>query len=257
MPDDARALLRDTLAYLKDPLLPKQVIFASEDECVYFQRKKEASKPTPAPPAPKEWARPMPAPVQRSAPPPVAVVERKIPTPSEKSEEAPKEEPKVVVESVSPIKKTLQRIAPHLKLVDQVPDDAQAKRVANAWKEKISDAEVALLACDTNPETLELLKTLAKAIDQNLAKSKVIAAERLEREKRWDLFLEKNAFRLIIATEGMQKLSELMRYYKAVPANTQYFLGQTPLLPLAAASIYKSLEHKALLWKTLCQMLKK
>jgi hypothetical protein len=55
----------------------------------------------------------------------------------------------------------------------------------------------------------------------------------------------------------MQKLPELMRFYKAVPASGQFFLENTPLLPLSHASLYKSLEHKALLWKTLCQMLKK
>ena len=254
MPDNASSLIRDTLAYLKDPLLPKQVIFANAEDCALFQRKPEVRRapvppPTlpPAPPVYKEKIAVPIAPIKpvEKAPEPkvIAVKEEKpvVPTP----------------ENLSPIAKTLQRIAPHIKLTDQVPDDAEAKRVASAWKEKITDAEVVLIACDTQDDTLELLKGLAKAIDKNLAKSKVITADRLEREKRWDLFLQKNPLRLVIASDGMQKFPELMRHYKSTPANAQFFLDQTPLLPLSSASIYKSLEHKALLWKTLCQMLKK
>lgn len=155
------------------------------------------------------------------------------------------------------LKKTLQRIAPSVRLVDSIPDDTEAKKIANAWKEKLPDAEVVLLACDLGADTLEFLKTLAKAIDQNLAKTKILLAERYEKEKRWSLFLEKNLLRLIILSDGFQRFPELMHHYKAIPANAQFFLGKIPLLPLSPSSTYRSLEHKASLWKSLCQMLKK
>jgi hypothetical protein len=251
MPDSASNLIRDTLAYLKDPLLPKQVIFASAEDCALFQRKPESKRPV-LPPLP---ALPPAPPVYKEKPALPKQVE-KTPEPAPKVI-AVKEEKPAPIENLSPIIKTLQRIAPHIKLTDEVPDDAEAKRVASAWKEKITDAEVVLIACDTQEDTLELLKGLAKAIDKNLAKSKVITADRLEREKRWDLFLQKNALRLVIISDGMQKFPELMRHYKSTPASAQFFLDQTPLLPLSSALVYKSLEHKALLWKTLCQMLKK
>jgi hypothetical protein len=138
--------------------------------------------------------------------------------------------------------------------VDEVPDDATAKRVANSWKEKISDADVILLACERDAETLEFLKSLGKAIDQNLAKAKILPAEKMEAENRWDLFLQKNQFRLIIASDGMRGMPRLMRFYRETPATAEYFLDKTPLLPLSSASLYKSIEHKALLWKTLCRM---
>ncbi len=162
-----------------------------------------------------------------------------------------------VLQEHSPIKKTLQKIAPSLKLIDHIPDDREAKRISNAWKEKVVDADAVLLICDSNSETLEFLKGLAKAIDQHLGKVKILMAERLEREKRWDLFLEKNSLRLIIASDAIQKLPELMHFYKSVPTHAQFFLDKIPLLVLSPVTVYKSLEHKALLWKTLCQMLKK
>jgi hypothetical protein len=221
-------LIRDTLTYLKDPLLPKQSLLTNGKDQIFFQK-----KPT------------QPSPVLKFEPlPPPAKVEKK--------EEHKSEDLK------SPIKTMLERIAPSLKLSDQIPNDTTAKRIAAAWKEKIPDAEVILLACDSSSETLDFLKGLAKAIDGHLAKVKILMAERLEEQHRWDLFLSKNNFRLIIASDGVQKFPGLMQFYKSIPANSQFFLDKTPLFVLSSIVTYKSsLEHKAALWKTICQMLKK
>jgi hypothetical protein len=221
MPDD---LVRDTLTFLKDPLFAKHSMLASPEEVQFFKKKPEA--PVVIAPKPPE----------------------KIPIPPPRAVQPPQD--------LSPLKKTLQRIAPSMKMVDQVPEDAEAKRIASAWKEKIVDAQVVFLVCNIDAETLEFLKGLAKAVDHHLAKTKILMAERLEKEKRWDLFLEKNAFRLIIASEGIQQWPELMRFYRAMPASNQLFLDKTPLFVLSTAALYKSLEHKAHLWKTLCQLLK-
>ncbi len=240
--DTLSDLIRDTLLFARDPLQPKQPFLTDAGTAAFFKKNRVEEKPTVIP---KVGEKPVPPVVQKPQP---------------RNPEPPKKQVPVVeapAQDLSPIKKTLQNIAPSMKLVDQVPDDTQAKRIASAWKEKISDAEVVLLGCDSSADTLEFLKGLAKAIDQHLAKAKILMAERLEKEKRWDLFLEKNALKLIIASDGMQKLPELMRFYKAFPASAQFFLDKTPLFVLSPASIYKSVEHKALLWKTLCQILKK
>lgn len=253
MPDRFHQLIRDTLSYLKDPLCPTQSILTSAENCIFFQEDKVKEHQT----------------IQKQK---VTISEQRVfsrekeavplKTHSLHIPPSPRPMQTIIAEDItrsthSPIKKMLQKIAPNLKLIDQIPDDAEAKRIASGWKEKIADAEVVLLVCNTHAETLELLKGLAKAIDQHLAKAKILMAERLEREKRWDLFFDKNAFRLLIASDGIQTLPELMRFYKSVPAHAQLFLDTTPLLVLSSFSVYKSLEHKTLLWKTLCQMLKK
>lgn len=163
----------------------------------------------------------------------------------------------MALKPLSPIKKTLQKIAPQLRLVDQIPSDLQAKRIANAWREKWPAVEVVLLACETQTETLDFLKNLARAIDQHLAKCKVMIADRLEQEKGWDFFLEKNSVRLILASSGIKRFPHLMHRTRFHPANSEPFLGHIPLLILSPVSIYKSLEQKAHLWKTLCEKLKK
>ena len=270
MPDTPLALIRDTLAYLKDPLLPKQTLFATTKECALLQSKQTVRNRVPIQPqlpSDQSLCKPLPSPSkefkQESKEKKITPIEQKnsscpadfsaaesLSHPSKETQARLKEE--TVVESQPQIKKLLQRIAPAMKLTDQIPDDEKAKRISNAWKERIPDAEVVLFACDAETDTLDLLKALAKAIDQNLAKSKILMAEKFEREKRWDSFLETNPLRLIIATSRIDKFPALMRVHKALPAS-----GRTPLLVLSPTSVYKSLEQKALLWKTLCQMLKK
>jgi hypothetical protein len=216
MADSIQALIRDTVQHLKDPLQTRQTLLATAEETVFFSLKKEK--------------------------------------PMEKKQDPPKPTLSPVTPPNSTMKQILQKAIPGVKIVEQVPDDSEAKRIAESWKEKVNDAETVLLLCETDADTVEFSKGLAKAIDQHLAKIKILAADRLEKEKRWDVFLSKNSLRLIIATEGVQKLPELMRFYKQ--NNSQLFLDKTPFLVLSSSSIYKSIEHKAKLWKTLCQMLK-
>lgn len=258
MHHELHELINDTLHLCKDPLFPKQILFTTDEDRAFFQKFPVTT------PKYKEQEKPIFVSKLPLSPTPLPVRQTPLPLPVEKQpsppavDDRPQERVKAVeIRTSAQIKQTLLKIAPTLQLTEEVPDDATAKRISNGWKEKIPDAEVILLACDTHPETLELLKTLGKAIDQNLAKAKILPAEKFEKEKRWDLFLEKNTFRLIIATDGLQELPELMRFYKAIPSRSEYYLDKIPLLQLSKASIYKSLEHKALLWKTLCRILKK
>jgi hypothetical protein len=233
MPDTLYHLIRDTVTYLQDPLLPKHPLLIDGEDLIFFQKKITKKPACDVSPLTLKID-PLALPVKRE----------------EKEQHKPQERK-------NPIKATLEKIAPSLKLVDQIPSDTTAKRIANAWKEKIPDIEVVLLACELTTETLEFLKGLAKAIDAHLAKVKILVAEKLEKQQRWDLFLNKNNLRLIIASDGIQKFPELIRFYKSIPANSQFFLDKTPFLPLDSTSVYKSVENKAALWKTLCRMLKK
>ncbi len=241
MTDSLHKLLFDTLTYLKDPLHPKETLFSSEEEKRWFtpkvsaktQRREEVSEFTPVL-APKS-----------ENPPSETNHTKQVATKSLQPDP----------HTFSQLKNTLQKIAPSIRLVEEVPDDKEGKKKSNAWKEKVEGAEVVLLACSSDPETLELLKSLAKAIQGHLAKVKILPAERLEQEDHWEAFLEKNALRLIVISHGLEKLHNLNRFYKKTQEG--FFLGPTPLLPLSAASVYKQLPSKASLWKTLCQMLRK
>jgi hypothetical protein len=277
MSDLLQALVRDTLICLKDPLFPKQTLFATAQECSLFQRNPVQKQPVAiAPPPPKPPIQPY-VKVPPSAPKEDLLLPWEVPQPAaptlkktaesdlKKAPLLPREisppaapAPKKAAESDSSdqIRKTLQMIAPGIRLTEEVPDDGEAKKIAGAYRDTIPDTEVVLLACLQDVDTLEFLKTLSKAVDQHLGKAKILSAEKIEQENRWDLFLQKNTFKLIIASEGMQQLPWLMQFYRSLPG-THPFLDKTPLLPLSSSVLYKSIEHKALLWKTLCQMLRK
>lgn len=124
------------------------------------------------------------------------------------------------------IAETLSKIAPGLRLV-------------------ANEATVLLLAFGQEAETLEFLKSLAKAIDTHLGDVKILPADRFEKEERWEQLFEANPCRLIVSSEGWQEAPHLRRA-----------LGKIPFLALQRASCYKQLEEKARVWKTLCQILK-
>jgi hypothetical protein len=156
------------------------------------------------------------------------------------------------------IAKTLRKIAPALHILDQVPDDHIAKQISSAWKEKLSGIDVVLIALNNLPDTIELMKNLAKAIQKDLGNVKLMSGDRLEQEKRWDPFFQTNAFRLIIASSGMEQYPELLKHYKALPAQQSAFLADVPLIVLEHPSAYTESPNKKInLWKSLCMMLRK
>jgi hypothetical protein len=243
-------LVQDTLSLLKDPLFPKEPVLVSREEKLFFsERRKEIPQPLPPVVQP-----PPPAHIKRSPPPapqPLPVEESiKVAPPC-----APvKQEKKAPVPSFDEVKKGIRKMAPTLHLVDEIPDDAQAKRLASSWQEKLPGVEVALLSCEA--EASSLLKNLEKAITERLAKAEVVNAVEMEREKKWDLLFLRNRFRLIIASHDVKKHLSLMSFYQENPAQGNLLLNKTPLLILEQASLYhSSSEKKALLWKTICQML--
>ena len=227
MQDLLQQLISDTILYLKDPLLPKGSILSTQEEYTYLKQ----ITPTP----PLQPARVEPVILKQPEIIPLVI---KHPEPA------------------TDIQQTLAKLKTGMRFVDHIPDDSEGKKIGSSWKEKITDADVILLACKQDAETIDFLKTLAKAIDTRLAKSKIIPAQRLEQEKSWDLFLKKNNFRLIVTSEGLDQLKGLMSFYRGTPSQNTHFLDQTPLIPLLAASAYKQLDKKAEVWKTLCQILK-
>jgi hypothetical protein len=120
------------------------------------------------------------------------------------------------------IKESLQRIAPGLTLSDQIPDDAAAKR-----------AKVIILACDDDPATLDLLKKLARSIDQKLGGPvKILSAKRLDDVK-------KSGCKLLIASAGFNAEK-----------------SEIPLIVLAPPRFYDEAPHeKGMLWKRICASL--
>lgn len=175
---------------------------------------------------------------------------------------APAEKPKAVVlePSIKPIaddmeemRKIMAKAAPQIKLQNTIPDDADAKKIANMWQEHLKSLEVAIFAFGETGKNLEFLHNVAKAIDALIAPAKVINAARFEKEKKWVLFFEAHPLKLILAPDVKQwKSTDLVAFYKENPSTSKSLLGQSPLLFLQPIETYlKNPKEKRMLWKAI------
>lgn len=145
------------------------------------------------------------------------------------------------------IRQFLERTA--IQCSDRIPDDSSATKQMLSYKEYLGEVDVVLFACDTDPDTLTLIKNLSKSIDQKLGSIKILRPDRLESENRWKQFTEQNPLKLIIASAGFVHLKHAMSHY------TPPFLNKIPLVLLLPSTSYTP-QEKSLLWKHLCSLLK-
>ncbi|MBI3236454.1 MAG: hypothetical protein HYZ48_01910 [Chlamydiales bacterium] len=138
------------------------------------------------------------------------------------------------------ISKILQKIAPHIQISMPPPSPKN--------EEVVQMKNVLLLLLESAPETLDLMKNLAKALQKDLARVKLLSCKKIEEEKGWGLFFQNNPSDLIIASLGGEN-------YPSLSAELQR-KGISPVI-LKNASVYtNSPAEKGHLWKALCQMLK-
>lgn len=157
----------------------------------------------------------------------------------------------------SQVRNSLQKLFPHLQLHEAPLADTKARQIAQGWEERISDAEVILLTFCPSAEELVFVKNLAKAIQTHLKPIKILSGDKIEREKRWELFLERNSFSLLIATPSIEQFPGALSFYKGFPGKGESFLNKTPLLILSPHTTYTTTrEAKQALWTKLCQMLR-
>ncbi len=212
-------LIRDTLKYARDPLTPNAPYLCTEEETAFFlSAQKENVAPQEALPQKPFPSLPRPQTFKPIPPTSVKAQEPLEPSPAPKNLEDPL------------IRKKLQKIAPHLALHDTVLED------------KSLNSQVLILLCDASTETLDFVKNLARAIDERLRPVKILSALKLEKEEQWDLFFQKNRFELILATDQISSFPPL---------------PETPFILLSPVSHYEDAMQKSLLWKSVCQRLKK
>lgn len=217
-------LVKETLAYIKQEFGARDTLLASPEDFDYFQEKKDI--------------KPMPI--------------------TNKAEIAPKtvalEPPsKPISDAMEEMRKIVAKAAPLMKLENTVPDDAEAKKVANMWQEQLKRVEVAVFSFGEAGKNLEFLQNVAKAIDALIAPAKVIDATRFEKEKKWNLFFEAHPLKLILAPDvKLWKATELATFYKENPSNSKSLLGESPLLFLQPTAFYlNNPKEKRTLWKAI------
>ncbi len=230
-----KQLISDTLQWIQESHFPP-VLLTSKENALFFSSPAVKTAPP---------LKPYAAPIQKAA----VFKEQKQPIVKSEPPPLPKQEPL----PAPSLKKTIEKVHPHFMLIDEVPDDAAAKK-----KESGPIAHVMIFYFGQSPKELDFLKKMAKAVHTSFAPTKLIDARQISQEKKWDSFLKEGNFKLIIAPEkGLQTSFELMRHFTEIPKTQARFLGKTPLLLLTSIDQYEKSPHlKRTLWNTLCQMLK-
>ncbi len=225
-------------------------VFASPENADYFRKNFRRVEPT-IPQEKPSFKAPTPEPEKRepvSPPPPVVKIE--------KSAEPPPKPilPKPVV-NFSAVRNVLSVVAPELAILNEIPNDALAKKLSERWKTKNQTAPLSVLVYQENAEQRAFLEEIAKALDVYFGPAKIVHAEEIEKEKQWETFLSVEGLKLVIVCDyTLWQMSHLMRFYKEIPNSGVRVLGNTPLFLLPDLSLYLKDAHlKRSLWKALCQ----
>lgn len=245
-----QSIIRDTLELLKD----ESIILASPEDALYFRTTTIRKTPKPEPcvlrkPLPEKIIAPPPKPIVVSEPvPPKPVVVPETPPilPSWRSEQP------LPIETIntSSLKALYQKLFPQLPVIQTIPSDAQAKKIANRWKTKNQAAPISILYFSEPGPQKELLIAITTAIDVYFGPARLIHAEAIEKEKQWETFLSSSELKLVIACDyTLWQLTDLMQHFKESPNRT---LKNIPLFLLPDLSLYlKDPSLKRSLWKAI------
>ena len=219
-------------------------VLASPDDADYF-RKTFLKKAIPAPVV-ETPTLPPPAPIVKKIEPP-----KPLPAPVAIEEEktiAP-------VFDASVLRHLLKSIAPELAILDEIPSDALAKKIAERWKTKNQSAPISVLSLNEEPKQKAILEEIAIALDVYFGGAKIVNAELIEKEKQWQAFLSVADLKMVVVCDyTLWQLTSLMQHYKETPATGTRVLGNTPVFLLPDLSLYlKDPLLKRSLWKALCQ----
>ncbi len=253
--DSALSLIRDLRALLQ---ATQESVLAESDDAAFFRQKRKASValvsqalpvvsapkfeiPLPLPPAAPTFPKP-PKAVSAPPSPPVQLA----PTPS------PISTPHLPISSLRTL---VGKLAPELAILEEIPSDVVAKKMASRWKTKNQVASISVLCFQETNEQRALLEEIARALDVYFGDARLIHSTEIERDKQWDTFLSGSELKLVIACDStLWNLPNLRALYREIPAEKKRLLKEKPLLLLPDLSLYlKDSSLKRSLWKALCQ----
>lgn len=146
---------------------------------------------------------------------------------------------------------------PHVRLLDKLPDDTEAKKLANAWTQEKKIPQVMILSFDEPPKQQAFLVNIAKALEAHGIDAQVATATKLERENEWQKLLQSKELKLMVAgSSGFHSLPQLQKHYREGTKQGRHYLGDRLLLLLSDISYYlKEPALKPSLWAALKALL--
>lgn len=275
MQEKYRSLVRDTKQFLQENFVHQQVLLSSYRFPPFktppFQPdQQEPLPPTPSPFPPQKVDRPYPKiekkkeaflPTASSFPEPLPPVQPPL-QPDEQEPLSPPPSPcprpnvKISAYSKNNFKDLLKTFAPHVKVLDELPSDIEAKKIAEAWKEEQFIEEVTIFSFAEGEKEYSFLQNLCKAIDIRLKPARILDGRRIEKEDKWKIVLQHPKIRFILSSPISGTCPKLLEHYKELPATNELKIGNIPLILLQPISSYlQNPLLKVSLWQRLSTQL--
>jgi hypothetical protein len=154
------------------------------------------------------------------------------------------------------IKIAVEKTAPQI-IDNNIPNDEEAKFIAQKWKYFNKTAAITIITATQNTQEHILLKNLAKALTITIMPSTPVDAASLESEDVWKEFLSSENLKIIVIDEEtLNKLPNLKKYYKQIPATKENLLKNIPVFHMRHISHFiKQPLEKAFLWQNLLKFI--
>lgn len=155
------------------------------------------------------------------------------------------------------LRKIIHEKLPKVQFFDQLPDDSEAKQLANSWAKEKQAAQVLILSFDEPPKHQLFLSNIAKALQLFGLHAVVANAIKMERHQEWLKMLQSKELKLVIASSSsFFNLPELQKHYREEAKQARHYLGEHLLLLLSDIGFYfKEPALKPSLWKALKELL--
>lgn len=250
--DHFRQLLSLTQLYLLQNYALSEKVVTNLEICNIFRKHvilSKKTKPQPLPPPPPAPKRPITV-SEKLKPPHIQRKRAALPKEQSKPLAKPlspsisrsKDRLSVIDQDFSDLKTIIKTQFPHLEVSDKIPSDEQGVTEGSKWKQNEEYPPVVLIAFERIPSTLCFLQNITHAINEHIAKAKLLFADEMN-ENDWEKISTTKELKFIIAEEQAIK-----RHH---PLNNSPHKGRQliPLLPLS--EYLHSEQNKRALWDLL------
>lgn len=236
-----KELIAQTKQHLLEEYAMSDWVWTDPETHAFFKKQSAPKVQTPQPaaraqPPPPRKAPPL-APRKRAAPPKPAEEKPQKPVSQDPPQRSETKAEKIR-KDFRELRLILQEKAPKLKVVDEIPDDALAKQIANAWKDSVP--EVAVITINPTKAHLELLEKIAGAINGVGFRAKVLIGE-----QQWERLFNTPHLRLVLVPQETLDSHPEFKKMESVEV--------CPLLPIE--TYIETPKEKAALWKEIRRLL--
>lgn len=164
--------------------------------------------------------------------------------------------PSAEVHDLNDIKQILRERFPSHLILEQIPDDEEAKKISKHWMQAEQPVKVIVLTGEMIAANDIVLSNMTNAIHAQLVPATILPAATLSDEKKCEALINSPLQLIIVSTSVLQSLPHLKKHFREEAEQKKQFLGKIPLCLIAETSeLTKNPKLKVALWSYLKQIL--